>query len=468
MIFWTVPETAGKNFSRMSVPNQQFVNSKLEIVMAAEVNALNDQATPASDPAAIPQPAKQIHTIVLDSSPLLLNTPSLSTLLAKSHALVTTPSVIAEIRDPAARSRVENLYLPFIILRSPKPESVKFVRDFARRTGDAVVLSHTDIEILALAYDLECERNGGDWRLRRLPGQKRVNGSPPIKVEQTEVEETPAEEKPTRDVQTTNGIEGLTQDLQDTTLEREDVPSSPLPNVEKPTEEMEIVGKLENDQVDSSDSDSEGWITPSNIKRHQAKDESSSTWTKSEMKTLQVATMTGDYAMQNVLLQINLNLLSPATCKRIAHLKQTILRCHGCFFTTKEMNKQFCPRCGKPTLTRVSCTTNDKGEVKLHLKANMQWNNKGNVFSIPKPVSGTSNQKWQGSKHGGGQDGWGSDLVLAEDQKEYIRAMTSGQRLKDKDLMDEDYLPSILTGDRHKGGGRVKVGAGRNINSRKR
>jgi RNA-binding protein NOB1 len=427
--------------------------------MAAEENNSNDQTTLSVEPGVMPPPAKPIHTIVLDSSPLLLNTPSLSTLLAKSHALVTTPSVIAEIRDPAARARVETLYLPFITLRSPRPESIKFVRDFARRTGDAVVLSHTDVEVLALAYDLECERNGGDWRLRRVPGQKRVNGSPPVKVEQTKVEETPGEEKLNPSTQTVDGVADLTQALHNAALEREGMLPEPSSNFERPAEE---------EQPESSDSDSEGWITPSNIKRHQAKDGSSAVSTKSESKTLQVATITGDFAMQNVLLQMNLNLLSPSTCQRIAHLKQTILRCHGCFFTTKDMNKQFCPRCGKPTLTRVSCTTNDKGEVKLHLKANMQWNNRGNVFSIPKPVSGTSNQKWQGPRHGGGQGGWGNDLVLAEDQKEYIRAMTSGSRTKDKDLMDEDYLPNILTGDRNRGSGRVRVGAGRNINSKKR
>jgi RNA-binding protein NOB1 len=463
---------------RTSLPDQQLVDFSSASIMAAEIGASNGQAGCPTETAVAPPLPKPIHTIVLDSSPLLLNTPSLSTLLAKSQALVTTPSVIAEIRDPAARSRVDNLYLPFITLRSPKPESVKFVKDFARRTGDAVVLSHTDIEVLTLAYDLECERNGGDWRLRRVPGQKRVNGSPPVKVEQAKLEETPAqdtpaegtpvEEKPAEDAQNANGMECLTRDLQDTTLEKQDVPSYFSPNEETPTDEADTADKPEEDQGDSSGSDSEGWITPSNIKRHQAKDESSSASTKSESKILQVATMTGDFAMQNVLLQINLNLLSPATCKRIAHLKQTILRCHGCFLTTKEMNKQFCPRCGKPTLTRVSCTTNDKGEVKLHLKARMQWNNKGNVFSIPKPVSGTSNQKWQGSRHGGGQGGWGNELVLAEDQKEYVRAMTSGRRIKDKDLMDEDFLPSILTGNRNKGGGRVKVGAGRNINSRSR
>jgi RNA-binding protein NOB1 len=436
--------------------------------MATELSVSSDQTVPLNDSTATPPQAKLIHTIVLDSSPLLLNTPSLSTLLAKSHALVTTPSVIAEIRDPAARSRVENLYLPFVTLRQPKPESVKFVRDFAGKTGDAAVLSHTDIEVLALAYDLECERNGGDWRLRRVPGQKRVNGSPPTKAEQAKLEHKPAEDQPAEDLQNTGGVERVTQHLQDATLGKEDVPSIPSSTIERPAYETHTADEAEEHQSHLSESDSEGWITPSNIKKHQAKDESSSVSTKSESKTLQVATMTGDYAMQNVLLQVNLNLLSPATCKRIAHLKQTILRCHGCFFTTKEMNKQFCPRCGKPTLTRVSCTTNDKGEVKLHLKANMQWNNKGNVFSIPKPVSGTSNQKWQGSRHGGGQGGWGNELVLAEDQKEYVRAMTSGKRTKDKDLMDEDYLPSILTGDRNKGGGRVKVGAGRNINSRRR
>jgi RNA-binding protein NOB1 len=59
-------------------------------------------------------------------------------------------------------------------------------------------------------------------------------------------------------------------------------------------------------------------------------------------------------------------------------------------------------------------------------------------------------------------------LILAEDQKEYVRAMGKMQRRKEKDLMDEDLLPSILSGDRGGGSGRVKVGAGRNVNSRRR
>ena len=157
-------------------------------------------------------------------------------------------------------------------------------------------------------------------------------------------------------------------------------------------------------------------------------------------KQISSATMTTDYAMQNVLLQLHLTLLSP-TLQRIKTIKSHILRCHACFLTTKEMTKQFCPRCGQPALQRVSCSTNAKGKFQIHLSRNYQWNNRGNKYSVPKPVAGTASGK--GVK-GGGKGGWGNDLVLAEDQKEYARQISEGKRTKTRDLMDEDYLPSIL------------------------
>ena len=420
----------------------------------------------------VPDTNKLIHTIVLDSSPLLLNSPSISTLLARSHALYTTPSVLAEIKDADARQRIEILCKPFITIRLPKLESIKHVKDFARRTGDAAVLSVVDYDILALAYDLECERNKGDWRLRNVPGQKKLNGKPPLQEmsqtsDQSAIDANPDDDSKGR----TNGIdEGLEAlDLSDANQvsplvgdERSLISSESL-NAESTPSVVEAITESE------SGSDSEGWITPSNIKKRQAEEESKDNATREPEKVLQVATMTGDFAMQNVLLQMNLNLVSTKSCKRVTVLKQMILRCHGCFATTKDMSKQFCQRCGQPTLTRVSCTTTDKGETRLHLKANMQWNNRGNVFSIPKPTSGTSNQKWQGPRFGGGQEGWGRHLILAEDQKEYTREVAQrGRAHKAQDLMDPDYLPQILTGDRSKNTGKVKVGGGRNINSRKR
>jgi RNA-binding protein NOB1 len=448
-------------------------------------------------PSAPAQPQKPINTLLLDSTPLLTNTPPLSTLLSHATTLLSTPSVIAEIRDEAARSRIESLYLPFLTLRTPKPESVKFVRDFARRTGDLGVLSRTDVEVLALAYEVECELNHGDWRLRRVPGQKRTNGAMPGKEEKPE-QSAEGEDQVTNEVvkdalpvepaaptprapwakaAPEADVAEATEPLAKTTLEdsqpdEERFPESTevdtTPSLPPQPSEADISHLIAEEEASSSD-DSDGWITPSNINKRKAADAAANNTTSKTPGTMQIATITGDFAMQNVLLQMNLNLLSPSTCQRITNLKRTILRCHACFATTKQMERQFCDRCGKPALTRVTCTTNANGETKLHLKAKMQWNNKGNVFSIPKPVHGTANQKYKGPKHGGGgKGGWGSELILAEDQKEYERAKQAQGRERVRDLMDEDYLPGILTGDRNSGAGRVRVGAGRTVNARKR
>ncbi|KAF3479769.1 uncharacterized protein GIQ15_06745 [Arthroderma uncinatum] len=465
-----------------------------------------------SEPTDTSEPAKPVHTIVLDAGPLIKNVPQISTLLSQSHALITTPSVISEIRDPDARRRIETLYLPFLTQRSPKPDSLKVVAEFARKTGDREVLSKNDLEILALAYEVECERNEGDWRLRREPGQKGINGAPPAHLatakvtkqddeEQREdnaegqedmLEETPEEkqeetpevqqeEKP-EEKQDDTAVEEVTKKVEETSLkesseaaakEPTDQPTD-LPDEDAKVDDIDGHGESNEDEedqdsapVDESDSDPDGWITPSNLKKRQIRDAALGTASE-EAKIMQVATITGDFAMQNVLLQMNLNILSPSNMQRIRQLKSYVMRCHGCFLITRDMSKQFCPRCGQPTLNRVSCSTSSKGEFRTHLKKNMQWNNRGNKYSIPKPIAGTANTKWSGS--GGGKGGWGMGLILAEDQKEHIRAVTEEERRKKKgrDLMDDDYLPSILSGDRQRAGGRIKVGAGRNVNSRKR
>ncbi|KAJ0415875.1 D-site 20S pre-rRNA nuclease [Aspergillus carlsbadensis] len=419
---------------------------------------------------------KPVHTIVLDAGPILKNNPPLSTLLAQCEELVITPSVLSEIRDPDARQRIETLYLPFLKQRSPSPKSFSVLSEFARKTGDRAVLSRTDIEVLALAYEIECERNGGDWRLRSVPGQKQVNGKPPVKVVEKEAEETQEAAKAEGNIEVPT-VEGISDALESTKLENEEQEQSKEAPAATSTQETksDIPAETSADQTEAreeddgaaSESDGEEWITPSNLKKRQARDESSSATATPEPKVMQVATMTTDFACQNVLLQMNLNLLSTTTLQRIKHLKSFIKRCHACFSTTKDMNKQFCPRCGGDTLTRVSCTTDANGQFKMHLKKNMQWNNRGNRFSVPKPVHGSANGKWQG---GGGKGGWGTELILAEDQKEYTRATAEqGRRLrKERDLMDEDYLPGILTGERSKQTGRPRVGAGRHVNSRKR
>ncbi|KAI1505738.1 Nin one binding Zn-ribbon like-domain-containing protein [Biscogniauxia marginata] len=472
-----------------------------EMVQSADTNAKQDSETTAT----ATTPPKPIHTLVLDTGPLIKNDPPVSTLLAQAHELYTLPSVISEIRDAATRTRVETTLLPFLKLRSPRPESVKFVTDFARRTGDLEVLSRPDLHLIALTYELECERNGGDWRLRRTPGQKRLNGKSPAAQrmendaketsEETETsrdehsaEDTPDSEatktiEPSGDEQeiteapvdapspaptsddaeasTEQGGPAVRQETVTQALESMSLEPSSIPTVDfAPTDDATLETKTQNEE----DDDDDGWITPSNLKKHQAKDQLSAP-EQPIQRVIKAALLTSDYAMQNVLLRMNLNLVSPSLA-RITRVKTWVLRCHGCFQVTREMSKQFCPRCGQPTLTRVSCSTDQAGNFTLHLKRNFQWNNRGNVYSVPKPVHGTSNGKLRGP--GGGKNGWGRELILAEDQKEYAKKTGEEKRARTRDLMDEDYLPGILTGERRTTPGRIRVGAGKNVNSRKR
>ena len=436
---------------------------------------------------------KAVHTIILDAGPLLRNEPTVSTLTSQCENLVTTPSVISEIRDENTRSRIQTTLLPFLTIRSPSEKSLRFVTDFSRKTGDLVVLSRTDLLCLALTYELECERNGADCRIRTAPGQKGTNNTPPPKEQaacrdasEAANQSSTAESQPTGDTEASHKPDAVAQ-LEAATSDLGYVPvnvqnAAEADEAEEGLSSFKIrdensqhgtsaegsseIPKVENIKDDSDPLDSEGWITPRNLEKHQAKDINGSTVPISEDQPIQVALLSGDFAMQNVCLQIGLNLLSPSL-QKVRNIRTYILRCHACFAKERDTSKQFCARCGKPTLTRVSCSTNSKGEFKVHLKKNMQWNHRGDRFSIPKPVSGAANGK-VGQGKGGGKGGWGQELILAEDQKEHLRALNGPSKKKETDFMDEDYLPNILTGSRGKAGGRPKIGAGRNVNSKKR
>ncbi|KAK8859921.1 UPF0271 protein [Apiospora arundinis] len=436
--------------------------------------AATTTTTTNTDPTASQKPVK---LLIVDTGPLIKNDPPLSTLLAKADEIYTLPSVLTEIRDEATRTRVQTQLLPFLKLRSPRPESVQFVTGFARRTGDLEVLSKPDIHLIALAYELECEKNGGDWRLRKEPGQKQTNGKSPAALAKLAAQESGEKSTDTpaaAEASSTSEAAEQTTKAEEPTLAQEEVSHKldTLSLAETTTENTSVDNAPETADVtveegeDEDGDDDDGWITPSNLKKHQAKDQVSSP-EQPIQRVLQVALLTSDFAMQNVILRINLNLLSP-TMARITRVKTWVQRCHGCFQVTRQMDKQFCPRCGQPTLTRVSATTDSSGNFTVHLKKNFQFNKRGNVYSIPKPVHGTSNTKYRGQ--GGGKGGWGTELLLAEDQKEYSKQVVDNQRLRTKDLMDEDYLPGILTGRRTGtgGAGRPRVGAGRAINAKKR
>jgi RNA-binding protein NOB1 len=120
------------------------------------------------------------------------------------------------------------------------------------------------------------------------------------------------------------------------------------------------------------------------------------------------ACATTDFAMQNVILQMNMELLSIDGIK-VRKLKSWVTRCGACFkiYTSSDdtgplAKKLFCSHCGSDFLQRIACSVDGKtGRLRLHLSKKHKHNLRGTKFSLPKP--GTGN-RFQG------------DLLLREDQ----------------------------------------------------
>ena len=114
-----------------------------------------------------------------------------------------------------------------------------------------------------------------------------------------------------------------------------DVDASPPPPSSARAEDAPTTSLYE-DPPSEEDGDGE-WITPDNVATHKSRAlQMLPTATHSNNKKgappvkLDVACMTVDYAMQNVLLQMGLNLVGTEG-RRVASVKTWVLRCHACF-----------------------------------------------------------------------------------------------------------------------------------------
>jgi len=109
-----------------------------------------------------------------------------------------------------------------------------------------------------------------------------------------------------------------------------DVPSTPPPLYEDPMNEDDGEGE---------------WITPGNVSLHKARalgltpsENGSARGRKCE--TIPVGCMTADFAMQNVLLQMDLSLVGMEG-KKIQKVKTWVLRCHACFKCVRHLRDTF-------------------------------------------------------------------------------------------------------------------------------
>lgn len=402
---------------------------------AARAATAPDAATssPVAGPSSVPETG--IKHLILDAGPLLSLTP-LRHLASSFH---TTPMVLAELRDPKARQHWENLKLQGVDVRvePPKPEAMAKVIAFAKKTGDYAVLSATDLSVVALTYQYEVEVNG-DARIRTVPGQKLppLNAKPEDVKEEIEVdgedgEEVEVEEgsEDESDEEAEGGAEENAAEME-TEATSESAPEAtvtetPVNSITQAVAELSTAPPTPSSAAaEESDSDGGEWITPSNVKQHRSKDLGLlPDERRAAAAPLAAACMTGDYAVQNVLLGMGLGLVGEGG-KRISKVRSWVLRCHACFKLCKDSSKRFCPSCGNSTLMRTTVSTSAvTGKQTIHLKKNFQYHLRGTKYSIPDPKPGRAK----------GQIKAGSGLILREDQAEWQDAVRSSDRLRAKE-----------------------------------
>lgn len=430
--------------------------------------------------------AAHVRALVLDATPLI--TQPYTHYQNYAQLFYTCPTVFHEIKDSNARKNLEIWEsLGVLKLKHPTSEAIDRVSAFAKLTGDYSVLSANDIHILALTYELETQLNKGDWRLRRKPGDDLSHLEKEDKKEDEVVVEA---EEPKQDKPKKNRRRGG----QKQRAKREAAAAAAAAAAETAEASEATVTEENGPAGEEEDEDDGEWITTDNLTEVMIRDSGEDTTGAAGVEATDeeramalndpknhVALATGDFAVQNVALQMNLNLMNFMSGLKIKKLRNYMMRCHACFklfpLPKDGKPKHFCSSCGgQGTLLRCAVSVDSQtGEVTPHLKANFQWNNRGNRYSIASPLSKNSQKRYgnKGTVHSKAQEG---DAIVREDQKEYEKAIKQDEWTKkhnEKILNDwigggsaDNYMsPFAITGLKSHS---VRVGRGRYANSSKR
>ena len=276
--------------------------------------------------------------------------------------IYTTKGVMDEILEFSKIQEIK-LNFPNIKILQPSKKNITKVHKFSKKTGDSVSLSKQDIEIIALAIDIIIQE-----------GQKKILKKAPKK---------------------TKTMVGGKKD--------------------KKTQQMLGWGG------DFNSDDDEGWVTPSNIKNLKNEVEECD----SEQKC-NTSIITTDFAMQNVIMQMNIPLLN-LDGKIISKLKTFVMECFSCWEIMKKPDVVFCSSCGKNTVLKVTCEYKKNGDLILYRKKNKQIRVRGAKYNIPTPKGGRKIK----------------DLLLYKDDylqpkvKNYIKKMEADRNREQKKVMDD-------------------------------
>lgn len=394
---------------------------------------------------------KNIKHLVVDTTAFI----KAESLQEIAENLYTIQEVIDEITNERQRKKL--MVLPYdLIVKDVFLENIKFITEFSQKTGDYRSLSAVDIKVMALTYQMEKEKLGTAHLKTAPTTQKTVKVTGVKSQQQNNSEEKEISEEntcvaiidsnntiikePTANLENTSSTDNslkketklyLNSKTELSTDENTDNGNvsddediiEQIKNINLKDEQVdELMVKVSDEEEESAseeDSESDGgeWITPGNITSKKQEMESG----VFEEKAVEVACMTSDFAMQNVLKQIGLN-VTAVDGRVIKQLRTFIFRCTTCFKTTSVMTKLFCPKCGHSTLRKVAVSIDNEGNQHIHINGRKPLTGKGKKFSLPTPRGGKDFQY----------------PVLTEDQHIRQRYATKLGRSK-TNALDPDY-----------------------------
>ncbi|XP_013183650.2 RNA-binding protein NOB1 [Amyelois transitella] len=381
---------------------------------------------------------KKIKHLVVDTTAFI----KAANLQDLAENVYTIQEVIDEITNDRQRRKL--VVLPYDLqTKDVFVENVKFITDFAKKTGDYTSLSATDIKVMALTYQIEKEKVGIDHLKTEPTMQKTVKVTgiggftlhPQIHNNNLE-ENTPEVDlnKVSDGSANTSQVnieskQGLTEsvkiDEEDDKLANEIAEQIQNMDLADGKDVDNLIAKVsdeeeDNDETSESEGDSDGgeWITPGNLSEKKREMEAG----EFEDKDVEVACITSDFAMQNVLKQIGLN-VTAVDGRVIRQLRTFIFRCTTCFKTTSVMTKLFCPKCGHATLKKVGVSIDEEGNQHIHINGRKPLTARGKRFSLPTPRGGQHFQY----------------PILTEDQHIHKRFVTKIARNK-TNALEPDYI----------------------------
>jgi len=320
----------------------------------------------------------------------------------------TIRDVVAEIRDSATKQRLA--VLPYELnFREPSAQSINAVTEFSKKTGDYKSLSAVDLRVLALTYQLEKEfgnpdsikteptRKAATVNTTSARSDKHILGFYVEKRGGKENEDVGVETGEPMDTSSTDDVKEVKEEEEG---EEKEATMIVPEEAEACTEEnqTEEAGHVkwedegsadaeDDDDNDEDDDDEGGWITPRNLSK-----------VKQALGTVgcvgigessvRCACLTTDFAMQNVLIQMGLHVLS-VEGRVIRQARSYIQKCFGCYKETHDMTRLFCASCGNKTLKKVAVTVGEDGTMQYHYPRRQRNPNiRGTKFAIPQPKGG--------------------------------------------------------------------------------